>query len=71
MDPGLKPAGPRYARTGITKNGDRRASLAMTEDERRHPEAKPKDLFFKEGISTFTKLLIFSSSYLLSRIGCS
>jgi hypothetical protein len=46
MDPGLKPAGPRYARTGMTKNGDRRASLAMTEDERRHPEAKPKDLFF-------------------------
>jgi hypothetical protein len=46
-------------------------SPAMTEDERRHPEAKPKDLFFKEGISTFTKLLIFSSSYLLSRIGCS
>jgi hypothetical protein len=46
MDPGLKPAGPRYARTGMTKNGDRRASLAMTEDERRPPEAKPKDLFF-------------------------
>jgi hypothetical protein len=30
----------------MTKNGDRRASLAMTEDEERHPEPKAKDLFF-------------------------